>query len=390
MPRHFVLQVRKVSYSPNTPYLVHVPPSLQSVEGAKRRFFDKEIIAKTYVKRLSQLLGDYQLQALGLTDAQKLEASECFARLEGRNGSLRSAVDSYLQRLEEANRSLSAEALVHEFLAIKEQDAMSHKYLSDLRSKLKKFAGAFEGKLICELTAGDLETWIRSMAIGAISMESYRRSIGVALEFARRRGFAKINPAADVRIARKLHGEVTILTPDDVEALLNKCAPELVPYVAICAFAGLRPSEASALDWSDVHLDMLQIEVRAKHSKTRRHRLVPIQPNLLKWLTPLRKQAGPIGYSRRYFRAAYTAVGIERWKSDVLRHSFGTYRLPILKSAEALALEMGNSPDVIFRHYRRPVGEQQGREYFAIVPETKPEARRKRRRTKRESSNANA
>ena len=167
---------------------------------------------------------------------------------------------------------------------------------------------------------------------------------------------------------------MTILTPDEITKLLNKCAPGLITYVAICAFAGLRPSEASALDWSDVHLDMRQIEVRAKHSKTRRHRLVPIQPNLLKWLTPLRKQAGPIGYSRRYFRAAYTAAGIGSWKSDVLRHSFGTYRLPILKSAEALALEMGNSPDVIFRHYRRPVGEQQGREYFAIVPGTKPEA----------------
>ena len=60
------------------------------------------------------------------------------------------------------------------------------------------------------------------------------------------------------------------------------------------------------------------------------------------------------------------------------------------KSAEALALEMGNSPDVIFRHYRRPMGEQQGREYFAIVPRTNSGAIRKRQPTKRESSNVNA
>jgi integrase len=228
------------------------------------------------------------------------------------------------------------------------------------------------------------------MAIGLISMESYRRSISVALEFARRRGCAKINAAADVRIARKLRGEVTILTPDEVASLLHKCAPDLVPYIAICAFAGLRPLEASALDWSDVHLDMLQIEVRAKHSKTRRHRLVPIQPNLLKWLAPLRKPAGTIGYSRRYFRAAYAAVGIATWKNDVLRHSYGTYRLPILKSAEALALEMGNSPDVIFRHYRRPLGEQQGQEYFAIVPGTKLEYEGWLQVATRDNSDANA
>ena len=55
---------------------------------------------------------------------------------------------------------------------------------------------------------------------------------------------------------------------------------------------------------------------------------------------------------------------------DVLRHSYGTYRLPILKSADALALEMGNSADMIFRHYRRPVSEATARAYFAIVPNT--------------------
>ena len=55
---------------------------------------------------------------------------------------------------------------------------------------------------------------------------------------------------------------------------------------------------------------------------------------------------------------------------DVLRHSYSTYRLPILKSADALALEMGNSADVIFRHYRRPVNEATARAYFAIMPNT--------------------
>jgi hypothetical protein len=64
-----------------------------------------------------------------------------------------------------------------------------------------------------------------------------------------------------------------------------------------------------------------------------------------------RSADGPIYYSRCKFREAYKAAGIDEWKMDILRHSYGTYRLPILKSADALALEMGNSPDIIFRHY---------------------------------------
>ena len=57
---------------------------------------------------------------------------------------------------------------------------------------------------------------------------------------------------------------------------------------------------------------------------------------------------------------------------DILRHSYGTYRLPILKSADALALEMGNSPDMIFRHYRRPVNEVTATAYFDLRPEVPP------------------
>jgi integrase len=131
----------------------------------------------------------------------------------------------------------------------------------------------------------------------------------------------------------------------------------------------LRPSEAANLDWSDIHLDTLEIEVKARHSKTRRYRLVPIQPNLKAWLTKFPGNSSAIGYSRRKFRDAYKSAGIDEWQLDILRHSYGTYRLPILKSADALALEMGNSSQVIFRHYRRPMTEKDARAYFALAPE---------------------
>jgi integrase len=117
---------------------------------------------------------------------------------------------------------------------------------------------------------------------------------------------------------------------------------------------------------------MMQIEVRARHSKTRRYRLVPIQPNLGEWLTRFCSREGAVYYSRRKFREAYKAAGIDEWKTDILRHSYGTYRLPILKSADALALEMGNSSDVIFRHYRRPTNEVTASAYFDLRPSVQP------------------
>ena len=62
--------------------------------------------------------------------------------------------------------------------------------------------------------------------------------------------------------------------------------------------------------------------------------------------------------------------GIE-WKHNGLRHSYGSYLLPISKSAAEVALEMGNSPSMLFRNYRELVTEQQAAEWFAVLPAKK-------------------
>ena len=224
MARRFILEVRKAPYSPKAPYLVHVPKSLHAAEGAQRRFFEKEAIARAYVKRLAKMLGEYQLQALGLNDEQKVEAARCYRLLEKYDAGLLTAVQHYIAYLEEANASVPVSQLLELFLETKKQDGISHKYLADLRSKLGRFVAAFPEKLACDLTTAELEVWIRGLNIGAVSRESYRRNIGVMLEFGRRRKLLRENPAADIKIARRPEGEVTILTATEVRRLLQVCS----------------------------------------------------------------------------------------------------------------------------------------------------------------------
>jgi hypothetical protein len=57
-----------------------------------------------------------------------------------------------------------------------------------------------------------------------------------------------------------------------------------------------------------------------------------------------------------------------QWKQNALRHSFGSYRLPALNDAPKLALEMGNSPAMIFRHYRELVKPAEAEKFWAIMP----------------------
>jgi hypothetical protein len=56
------------------------------------------------------------------------------------------------------------------------------------------------------------------------------------------------------------------------------------------------------------------------------------------------------------------------WPRNVLRHSFISYRIAIVKSADQVALEAGNSPSMIFKHYRELTTEEEAEKWFGILP----------------------
>jgi hypothetical protein len=68
---------------------------------------------------------------------------------------------------------------------------------------------------------------------------------------------------------------------------------------------------------------------------------------------------------------AETVKGAEvPWKHNALRHSFCSYRLAGIQNAAQVALEAGNSPAMVFRHYRELVRPEAAKTWFAITPET--------------------
>jgi hypothetical protein len=54
-----------------------------------------------------------------------------------------------------------------------------------------------------------------------------------------------------------------------------------------------------------------------------------------------------------------------------LRHSFCTYRLAAVQSAPQVALEMGNSPKIIFTNYRELATSEDAEIWFAAKTATK-------------------
>jgi hypothetical protein len=57
-----------------------------------------------------------------------------------------------------------------------------------------------------------------------------------------------------------------------------------------------------------------------------------------------------------------------KWVKNGLRHSYISYRLAIMPDTARVALECGNSPDIIFKHYRELVREEDAKAWFDVMP----------------------
>lgn len=249
----------------------------------------------------------------------------------------------------------------------------SKRYLGDLKYRLKKFSDAFQTD-IGSITAGDIQRWLDGLDCGKQSRLNFRRVVGRLFAFAKSRGYVTDNPTKELeRIKVKSTSAVSIYTPAEVAKLLKAAADDFLPALAVAAFAGLRSAEIVRLDWADIKLDDRHIVVEAAKAKTASRRIVPIAPNLCAWLKPHAKAKGRVWAKterKLYTRQQETAntAGVE-WKQNALRHSFISYRLAEVQDAAKVSLEAGNSPQMVFRHYREVVRPKDGAAWFSVSPE---------------------
>jgi hypothetical protein len=119
--------------------------------------------------------------------------------------------------------------------------------------------------------------------------------------------------------------------------------------------------------------------VKGAKAKTRQRRLVPISANLQAWLASHKKKSGPVaGFANCSKQLLWLVEEINdeaapdspkfTWKRNGLRHSFISYRLAEIQSADKVALEAGNSPQMVFKHYRELVRPEDAKAWFAVMP----------------------
>lgn len=342
-------------------------------DGGKRsrRFFETKKEAETFAQQKKIEALNQGIEGAEFSTELRVLATRADALLAPFGKTIMDAAEFFAAHLKRITVSRSFSEVAREVLATRKADGASADYLRDIRLKFDAFARTFGERMVADITAKEVHDWIRALPVGAVSRNTTRSRLGTLFSFARRQGYAERNPVEDVERAKERSGEIGILTAAQTARLMEVASAETLPYWAIGAFAGLRSAELERLDWKEVDMDAGLIEIKAAKAKTGSRRLIPMADNLRAWLMPLVKKTGPvlpIG-ARKRLEADRDRAGLrENWPQNALRHSFGSYRLPIIRDVAALALEMGNSPSIIFRHYRELVRPKIAAAYWKIAP----------------------
>ena len=316
---------------------------------------------------------------LNLAVAEYVEA----IKLLPPGASLREAVTDFARRTNTVRESRTVPELVVEYIAVKEKSGSSEAHLRDIRLRLTRFGGLFQMP-IANLTGKMLQAWIDSLTVANRTKLNEIRLASGLINFAVLRKYAPRDLLDELKAVERPKvkpSPTLIFTPAELRELFSAAPAALIPWIIFGGYCGLRSAEILRLDWCDVNLTRRFVEIRAGNAKTKARRNVPLCDAAVAWLTPLAQSSGRVVHHVRdnWFYEELTAAvnrarkraGIKAkfiWKRNGLRHSFCSYLLALTQDVATTSYQAGNSPQMIFQHYRELTSADEAKEWFGIMP----------------------
>ncbi|MDB6175065.1 MAG: hypothetical protein JWL59_4376 [Chthoniobacteraceae bacterium] len=326
------------------------------INAATMTMDDRDTIAA--VKRILSPLG------ISVIEAVQTYAT-AFAKLP-KGTSLQEAVEDFAVRRREALNSRRITVIVEHMIETKTAAERSLRTMETLRAHCRKFAKTFQSE-IASVKVADIENWLCRVAPRPRSRHNMRASLINLFRFAQKHGDLPSGAKTEAELTERIKirsASKEILSPEEFASLLKGTTGEAQLYAAIGGLAGLRSSELMRLDWSNI--DEAGIEVSSE-CKTGQRRVVPVCETLKLWIQKHRKPKGRVfskSSSHRVFLDHIREI-LPNWPKNGLRNSFCTYRVAETRDMPLVALEAGNSPTIINRHYRQ-IRTPDGR---AVTPE---------------------
>ena len=369
------------------------------VEGRRvQRSYGTEREAKAALRAAQEAQARHGSMASELTGSAMAEMVLAREKLRAVGASMTEAVEFYLKHARRRKERVRLAEGVERFRDARERAGCSVRYLRQLGVSLGSLARWRPMAMMDEIEREDVARWLEAGGWSPKTRNGYLGDVRACFEWATREGLCAVNPAREIPKAKLGDGEIGTLTVGQCEALLRGALEkrEMMGFVVLGLFGGLRPAEIQRLDWSAVDVEEGTVIVAGKQAKTRRRRVVDLSGNAVEWLSTLKReqQMGPIcgrywdARWRMFRRSLGWAVGSgERgitetvrpgdrewgrqgeWPHNALRHTYASMHYAMWQDEAKLQAQMGHeSAAMLHRHYRALKTRKEAERFWALRP----------------------
>jgi integrase len=186
------------------------------------------------------------------------------------------AVRYYLSHLNQLSVSVPFSTLAsrvrEEFVRRKAANEVSDRHAKTLRETLNKLEAKFVNRLVSEIKTEEIREWLLSLPLAAKTRNRHRgyasQVFSLALDF----GYTTVNPVTKFKKFRERsseeNGEIHVLSAEQTEKLFRTVPSEVIPFLTLSFFCGIRVASLCDLDWSEIKYDEKRVIVPRYKAKT--------------------------------------------------------------------------------------------------------------------------
>ena len=371
MPRKPSLKPTKVTWACKSQWKVEIPNAISPTGRRERYFFSTKAAADVFARENREKLSAYGARGSTiLSPSAQEQAERAMETIKPFGISLGRVVHEWLNQRQTEQKSLPFKEAMDAFIA---NSKRSPSYLATLRQTRNRLQ-RLHCQLMCNITPNDLSESLVKMTESVRNLTI--RILGGVFMFAQKRGYCTQNPAKAIGTTSVPQGEIEVYTPEEAELILRTAElhdTEVLPFLLVSLFLGIRRSETLRLDWSAIQLEDRFCRLAAGITKKRRSRHIQIPDNCLSWFDCLKGNGGKVvpfsgNVLRKRLEALQLLHRVETIKHG-FRHSFATYSLAAHGDINRLTLELGhNNPSVTFKHYAKVTVKREAEKFFKIHP----------------------
>ncbi len=327
--------------------------------------------------------------AVALTEDLRVRYSAADLALSAAGGTIEQAVALYLKQTKAKVEPVTLGELFARCFATKKKLGKSERYLQQFSVSCLSFVRGRESQLSHTVTRADVRAWVSGNGWAWKTQKGYLGDLRALFNWGISECGLPMNPATAgdgerIELATRVEAEIELLTVREVRRLLIVASArprtdrpgredfrELVWYLVLGCFCGVRPAELKRMVADAVCLEDGHAIVRGKTAKTRLRRVVDLAENAGAWLrlVGVPRTICPANFVRRWGRLR-AAAGLDKWPHDAMRHTFASMHYAHHQNESLLKAQMGHSDeeDVLFQHYRGLVSRREAAAFWALRP----------------------